>query len=155
VTRTLHTFVHTEPRGSHKGLVDLLSSPLIGRVRVTTPSVLLLCSAAEQSPGLSPSVLHERLYPCRTGLPVDTCNNTPCRSACAPADTVHFPTLSSLQALRDVWTELFCPPTTEYPLLKRGSNKQGRYGIYITGTSTSPNLDMCRYKQKLSLEPQD
>ena len=103
----LHTFVHTDPPGSHNVFLDQLSLPSIDHVRVTTPSVLPFRSTTEWLFGLLPSVLCQRLYPCRTGLSVDTCNSTPFRSACTPSDTVppaitndtykstRFPTLSS------------------------------------------------------------
>ena len=152
--RSLHTFVHTDPRGSRNVLLKQLSPPSIGHARVTTPSVLPLCSTSDQSPGRLPTVFCQRLYPCRTGLSIDTCNSTPFRSSCTPVDasppvitndvskSTSFPTLSSPPGPSS-YLDSFSYPTTEGAVINNGDTE-----YYSTRTSRSSNLDMFLYKPK-------
>ena len=94
-----------------------------------------------------------RLHPCRTGLPVDTCNSTPFRSACTPADTAppvitndaskpaRFPTLSSPPGPSRYLDRVFL--NNACAVINNGDTE-----YYNTRTSRTPNPDMFLYKPK-------
>ena len=65
--------------------LDQLPSPSIGRVLVTTTSVLLLRSTGERFPDLLLCVERPRLRPCHTELAVGTCNSILFRAAFSDA----------------------------------------------------------------------